>query len=175
MPACPIGATIRWSCTAFATLVLCACADTPGAGESNAAGSTPATSAERASASAAGRAAAGDTVWVILNYVKPDGRAEFERFLHEVFWPAGRRVGERDAAVARTFAQTRILHPTQPNADGTWTYAFLMDPRISGADYDILSLLKRAYPAAEAERHMAAFTGALAREGDTHLLVQSPD
>lgn len=178
MPGSPRRTNARLTCTVLAGLVLGACTDTSESSGSSPAAATAAPaqgSAEQASARTAGRAVAGDTVWVIINYVKPDRRADFERFLHEVFWPAGRRVGQSDAVVARTFAQTRILHPAGPNADGSYTYAFLMDPRISGADYDILSLLKRAHPTAEAERHMATFTAALAREGAQYLLIQSPD
>jgi hypothetical protein len=114
-------------------------------------------------------------VWVILNHVRPQKRAQFERFLHEVFWPGGRRVGQTDSLVARAIAQTRILHPAGPNADGTYTYAFMMDPRVPGADYDILALLKRAYPAAEAERYVREMNDAIARPGTQHLFVQPRD
>jgi hypothetical protein len=142
---------------------------------------TPDTAAPQRSADAAapaagaGRAAAGDTVWVILNHVKPEKRAQYERFLHEVFWPGGRRVGQTDPVVARAVARTRILHPAGPNADGTYTYAFVMDPRVPGADYDILALMKRAYPAAEAERYVRELNDVMARPGTQHLFVQSRD
>ena len=41
-------------------------------------------------------------------------------------------MGETDPVVAKTFGQSRILHPTGPNKDGTYTYAFLFDPWVSG-------------------------------------------
>lgn len=122
------------------------------------------------------RAAQGDTVWVILNHVKADKRQDFERFLHEVFWPAGRRVGMADPVVALTFSKTRILHPTQRNPDGTYTYAFIMDPRIPGANYSIEELLRRGFSQGEADRHFReGFADALARPQEQYVMVQSPD
>lgn len=128
-----------------------------------------------AARSEVGRAARGDTVWVILNHIRPEKRAQFERFLHEIFWPGGQRVGQADPVVARTFAQTRILHPTGANKDGTYTYAFLMDPVLGNADYTILNLLKKAYPAAEAERYYREMFLEARAGGSSHRFVQSPN
>jgi hypothetical protein len=140
---------------------------------------TPAATATAPAGSkeSAGRRAAstGDTVLIVLNYVKADKRQQFERFLHETFWPGGKRVGATDSVIAATFRDTRILHPAQANKDGTLTYAFVMDPYHSAADYEIGTLLKRAYPAAEADRYMVEFNGSLARPATLHWLVQSPD
>jgi hypothetical protein len=119
----------------------------------------------------------GDTVWAVFYFVKPEKRAQYERFLHDVFWPMGRRLGETDPVMRRVFGQTRILHPARMNPDGTYTYAFFMDPLVRGADYSIPSLLKKGYGDAEGQRIFEqVFRDALAdRPYELHPLVQSRD
>jgi hypothetical protein len=72
---------------------------------------------------------------------------------------------------ARAFATTRVLHPIQANPDGTFTYAFVMDPRIPGYTYQILSDLKKGFPAAEAERLAREFDAMLAGRQEQLLFV----
>lgn len=115
-------------------------------------------------------AAEGDTVWVIVNHVKPDKRAQFERFTHEIFWPAAQRLSTEEQ---RLFRQTRVLNATAPEKDGTYTYVFLMDPVISGGDYDIRSILNKMYSKAEAEKYWNLFYEILTRDGDMYKVVQS--
>lgn len=50
----------------------------------------------------------GDTVWVIVNHIKADKRQDFERFVHEIFWPMAKKLKAEDQ---RLFRQTRVLHP----------------------------------------------------------------
>ena len=122
------------------------------------------------------RASRGDMVWVILNHVKPDKRQQFERFLHQQLWPMGHRVGQKDPVIARVFDQTRVLHPTEANEDGTYTYAFLMDPVVAEGDYAIQALLKRGFPEVEADQlFKEGFESALARPQENYVLRQSPD
>ena len=33
------------------------------------------------------RAVKGDTLWILLNHVKHNKRQQFEKFIHETFWP----------------------------------------------------------------------------------------
>jgi hypothetical protein len=87
-------------------------------------------------------AVAGDTVWVIINPVKADKRAQFERFLHEIFWPGASKLSPQEQ---KLFRQTRILHPVVPEADGSYSYFFIMDPLIPKADYDIEKFLIKMY------------------------------
>ena len=84
----------------------------------------------------------GQRMWVRIETIKADKREEFERFVHTILRPAVERV---EPAMAR---QVRFLHPRAANADGTYTYVFLMDPLVEGydyAEYEIGELLKRAY------------------------------
>ena len=46
-----------------------------------------------------------DTVWVIVNPVKADKRAQFEKFINEVFWPGAKKLSAKEQQV---FNQTRV-------------------------------------------------------------------
>ncbi len=120
----------------------------------------------------AARAATGDTVWVLVNRIKADKREQFERFVEE-FWASSLKLGETDPTERRVFQHTRVLNPTRPNADGTYTYIFIMDPVIPGGNYDIESTLKRMYPADEAARRLKMFEETLAGEQSGWTVVQS--
>jgi len=87
-------------------------------------------------------ARSGETVWVCLDPIKKDKRAQYERFLHEIFWPGAAKLSPAEQKI---FRQTRILHPTKAETDGTYSYFFVMDPVIKGGDYDIESLLTKMY------------------------------
>ncbi|PRY08844.1 hypothetical protein CLV24_1208 [Pontibacter ummariensis] len=112
----------------------------------------------------------GDTVWVVVNHVKPEKREQFERFVYDIFWPAAKKL---DPKAQRAFDNTRILNPAVAEADGTFTYVFLMDPLISGEDYWIDSLLGKMFPEKEAEEYYRLFRDALARDGEHYAFVQS--
>jgi hypothetical protein len=58
--------------------------------------------------------------------------------------------------------RTRILHPTGPNEDGTYTYIFLMDPVVPDGEYGFDQLLAHAYPPEEIEELSKQFTESLA-------------
>ncbi|MFN8345132.1 MAG: hypothetical protein U0X91_09015 [Spirosomataceae bacterium] len=103
-------------------------------------------------------AKSGETVWIFLNPVKKDKRQQFEKFLHVIFWPGAKKLSAADQQV---FKQTRILHPTKPEPDGTYSYFFVMDPAIKEGDYDILSLLTKMYGAAKAKEHYKLFEDSL--------------
>ena len=115
-------------------------------------------------------AAEGDTVWVILNHVKPDKRAQFERFVEEIFWAEAKRLSEADQ---RVFRQTRVLYPIAPEPDGTYTYFFIMDPVLSGADYDIGRFLEKMYGAEKAEEYFSMFDDATSAPQTVYPVVQS--
>ena len=52
--------------------------------------------AQTVSATGAIEAASGDPIWVILNHVKADKRAQFEKFVYEVLLPALEKNAESD-------------------------------------------------------------------------------
>jgi hypothetical protein len=116
------------------------------------------------------RAAAGDTVWVIVNYVKADKRAQFERFCSEQFWPLARKLNPADQ---RAFRQTRVLNAVRAEADGTYAYVFIMDPKIPRQNYSIEAFLKKMYAKEQAAAYYKQFTDCLANDGKQYLTVQT--
>ena len=112
----------------------------------------------------------GDTVWVVVNYVKPDKKEQFEKFVHEILWPPHTKLSETEK---RMFRQTRVLHGAAPQEDGTYTYIFMMDPVISGANYSIEDILRKIYPEAKAAEYFKLYEESLARDYHMYTLVQS--
>lgn len=113
-------------------------------------------------------AQSGDTVWVASYKVRPDRRTKFEGFVTR-FWQTGLDYGaRRDSMTLATFQHTRVLYPTRRNADGSYTYMFVMDPVLSGANYDIAALLRRMLPAAQATEEYRAFASSLANDKPDH-------
>lgn len=117
-------------------------------------------------------AAEGEKVWVIINHIKADKRQQFEKFIHEIFWPMATKLGAEDQ---RVFRQTRVLHPTKAEADGTYSYIFIMDPIVEGADYDIDNLLKKMYGPEKAAEYGKMFDETKVREQTQYLEIQSRD
>jgi hypothetical protein len=115
-------------------------------------------------------AVTGDTVWVIVNPVKADKRADFERFVHEIFWPGASKLSKEEQ---KLFRQTRILHPVKPEADGTYSYFFIMDPLNPRGNYNIEHFLTEMYGEIKAKEHMKLYTDAMAGEQKQYKVVQS--
>jgi hypothetical protein len=101
------------------------------------------------------RAVDGEKMWVLLNHVKPDRRKEFERFMHEII----KQIAVRSEI--HVLNRTRILHPTEPNEDGTYIYILLMDPVVPDGEYSFEKLLQLAYSPEEAEELLKLYTESL--------------
>lgn len=112
----------------------------------------------------------GEKVWVIINQVKSDKQAQFEKFVTENFWPMAAKLSQKDQQV---FKQTRVLYPTKAEEDGSYVYVFLMDPYIEGGDYDILNLLKKMYGEPKAIELNKQFEETLVKEQTQYMLTQS--
>jgi hypothetical protein len=111
----------------------------------------------------------GDTIGVVINYVKADKREQFERFLYKIFLPG---INKLDPSYQKVSRQTRILHPVAPEQDGSYAYFFIMDPYLSYADYNIANLLTKMYGETAAKDHMKLFIDALASPGRMYTEVQ---
>ena len=118
----------------------------------------------------ASRAAPGDSVWVVLNFVKPDQRAAFEEFTR-IFWGAGLK--SSDPATRKVFAQTRVLYPTKADPDGNYTYVYVMDPAVSGGNYSEPDLAHALLPAAEADRILGLLRASTTREQQGFYLTEA--
>ena len=114
------------------------------------------------------RAVEGERMWVLLNHVKADKWEQHRHFVHDILVPA---IEKAEPSVLR---HTRVLYPAERNEDGTYTSVFLMDPVIEDADYDILSLLKKAYGEEQAEEYILLWSESLAGPQVGYDLFQSP-
>lgn len=114
----------------------------------------------------------GEEVWVWAYPVKADKRKQYEHFVHDIFWPGARKLS---AVEQRVFRQTRVMHPAQASPDGSYTYLFIMDPLIKGADYDIESLTKKMYGPKQGADYLKLFGGALAGKNIGYRVTQSKD
>ena len=118
------------------------------------------------------RAARGDTVWVILNHVKPDQRTNFERYVFEILFPAIDKLAADDSVKRQQYVQTRVLLPTRQNRDSTYTYVYLMDPLVQDVSYSYRNILSEVYTEDEVEQYLALVANALARPQESYLVVQ---
>ena len=114
----------------------------------------------------------GEEVWVWAYTVKADKRKQYEHFVHDIFWPGASKLS---GAEQRVFRQTRVMHPAQANSNGTYTYLFIMDPLIKGADYGIESLTKKMYGSKQGTEYLKLFGGALAGNDVGYKVTQSKD
>ncbi len=113
---------------------------------------------------------AGQSVWILLNRVKADKREQFERFNRDILWPA---IQQGDVTRQQTGRQTRVLHPTDVNEDGTYTYVYLIDPVVEGADYDIEKLLKQHLGEEQGARTFQLFTECFDRPQEGYSLIEA--
>jgi ketosteroid isomerase-like protein len=113
------------------------------------------------------RSALNDTILIIYNYVKSDKVEAFKRFNSEFLHPLFLKDNSPAARSAR------MLEPLKANADGTYTFIYLMDPVIStpGA-YAFLPPLSKEYGEEKAREIIkTGFTDALARPQVDQLFV----
>ena len=80
-----------------------------------------------------------------------------------------------DAEGQRVFRQTRVLHPVEPEEDGTYTYLFIMDPVVPRGDYDIENLLKKMYDEQKATEYMKMLNETEASGQTGYRMIQSRD
>jgi hypothetical protein len=106
-------------------------------------------------------------MWVLLNHVKADKRDVFERFMGEIIMPTAERF---EPNVTR---RVRILHPTTPNEDGTYTYIFLMDPVVADGEYEFERILERFYPPEQVAAYLRMWEEAMAVPQISYAVVQS--
>jgi hypothetical protein len=138
------------------------------------AGSSPASAGQRPGgvAPAVTRAQAGDTVYLVEHYVRPESRQQFEEFVDGVLWPAFQRAAATNAVRGRMLQQSRLLRPVTPNDDGTYTYTFILDPLVTGESYSVLDLLREVHPEEAAKQHYERFTETWARDFTSRPFIQ---
>lgn len=120
------------------------------------------------SATAQTAAQTGENVWVIVNYIKESNKADYEKWMTEVFFAPMKTT--QDPVLKKQYTATRWLTPANQNEDKTWTYVFLMDPVVPNGDYDIENYLVKTYGAEKGKAYMKQFEGFMAKEGQMHVL-----
>ena len=100
-------------------------------------------------------ASSGDPMWVILNHVKADKRAQFEKFVYEILLPALEENAKNDSKTRNLIEQTRMLEPRRANKDSSYTYIWLMDPIVKDADYSYPGILNRVHSPEETEKYIS--------------------
>ena len=132
----------------------------------------PSAGAQSGGASAS-RAKTGEPVLILVNHVKADKKQQFENYLTR-FWEALDKLSASDPEIQRINRQTRVLRPVGADADGTHTFLFVMDPLIPTANYDMASILTRAFGEEESSQLMALFRAAIIEErGQALPMIQS--
>ncbi len=111
----------------------------------------------------------GEKVQVVLDHIRGDKRHQAESF-YDLFWH-NPDAWPAEYQEART--TTRLLYPTEANDDGTYTYAWLFDPVVEGADYDILKVLKKMYGDQKAEEYFRSWADAHASEQVAYSFEQT--
>jgi hypothetical protein len=96
----------------------------------------------------------GEPVWVIVNYIKADKRAQFEKFVYDVLLPAFKKNAESDPISRNSLDKTRMLEPREANEDGSYTYIWLMDPVVKKANYSYKSIISRVHNPEETEKYL---------------------
>ena len=120
------------------------------------------------------RADEGELVWIILNHVKPDKREQFEEFMNimnQIFDDLAKE-GKLSADEAMVIKQMRLLHPTEANEDGSFTYVFLMDPWIEGVKSRTSYWLRQKYSEEEAKKYGQMFGDSLMHPQTSYMLKQ---
>lgn len=101
------------------------------------------------------KAAANDTVLIVLNQVKADKTAQFEDFNKNYLIPAG---NEFNPQVKKT---VRMQKPIRQNQDGTYTYIYFMDPYKGAYNYGIEFTLTAKYGKEKAADYMKMYIDCL--------------
>ena len=107
-------------------------------------------------------------VWVIANYIKENAKADYEKWMTDIFFKPMNNT--KDPLLAQQNASTRWLSPARQNPDKTWTYVFLMDPIIPKADYDIENYLQHTYGEAQGKTYMKQYESFIASEPQIYVL-----
>jgi len=117
------------------------------------------------------RAVEGDTLFLAFLEVKADGKEEFERLSHEMLFD---RISEADQQAQYIASRVRMLHPSEANDDGTFSYLVIFDPMYSGRyNFTVDNLFAQIYGEERGKELDEQFGKTLAGEQRSYLMVQS--
>jgi hypothetical protein len=73
---------------------------------------------------------------------------------------------------AEAIKHIRMLHPTEPNEDGSYTYVFLADPWIEGVKSNIGYWLRKKYSEEEVKKYGQMFSESLMHRQVSYMSKQ---
>ena len=99
----------------------------------------------------AAHAAPGETVWVLINHIKPGKLDAHLHWIYDILMPAVERVAPE---IYRTVRFLERHEEDEQPEDGTHRTVWIMDPVVEGEDYGYDTLLRKAYDADQAEEYI---------------------
>lgn len=117
------------------------------------------------------RAREGDAVMLIVSSIKNDSKAAYEQFMEDKFFNLIRR--SNLDGMDDQYRQTRWLGPARQNEDGSWTYAFIMDPLVDNGNYNFMPLFTEFYSERESMAMMKEYESFFTAPPQFHMLVQT--
>lgn len=117
------------------------------------------------------RAMEGDTLFLAFHDIKAGSKDEFERLVHDMLLD---RIAEADQQAEYIATKVRMLHPTEANEDGTFTYVFIFDPVYTG-DYgfNTLNLYTKIYGEEKGKELDQQFAETMAGAQRSYMMIQS--
>lgn len=117
------------------------------------------------------RAVEGDTLFLAFLDVKPESKEEFERLSHEMLFD---KISEADKQAEFISTLVRMLHPTEANDDGTFTYLFMFDPTYAGEyNFTTSNLYTKIYGEEKGKELDEQFAATLAGAQKSYMMIQS--
>lgn len=117
------------------------------------------------------RAGEGDTLFLAFLDVKSESKEEFERLSHEMLFD---RISEADQQAEFISTKVRMMHPSEANEDGTYTYLVMFDPSYSGNyDFTTTNLYTKIYGEEKGKELSEQFAETLAGDQKSYLMIQS--
>lgn len=112
------------------------------------------------------RGMSGDTVMIVINKIKADKITQFEDYINNILKPAAEEYNQGARNTVRTQKSLR------PDKDGSIDFIFIMDPMISGFDYDMNLPLTVKYGAEKAAEYGALYLECLAQKNTQVIIAQ---
>lgn len=115
-------------------------------------------------------AKAGEPVWIVTYYVKEDKGNDFEAFIKNELMGA---LDISAMAQAMAKAQTRLLAPKKADKSGNLKYVFIMDPVVTGVNYDIGEVLIKKHGEQVGKEKFKQFNALLSKDFEFISVVQT--
>lgn len=117
------------------------------------------------------RAVEGDTLFLAYMDVKAESKEEFEQLTHEMLFD---RISEADQQAEAISALVRMLHPTEANEDGTYSYLFIFDPVYTGNyPFTTTNLFTQIHGEERGKELDEQFAATMAGPQRSYVMVQS--